>query len=80
MICRNDPKPLVRACLRGLPQRPAPQGAVWRELAALRGKPGSQLVELPKAGHFANMEEPTAFNRVLKEFLYSLTGLGQQGR
>jgi len=44
------------------------------------GEAGSQLVELPKAGHFANMEEPTAFNRVLKEFLYSLTGSGQQGR
>ena len=40
-------------------------------LAAWREKPGFRLVELPEAGHFANLEQPAAFNRALKEFLHS---------
>jgi len=38
-------------------------------VTALREKPGSQLIELPEAGHFANLEQPEAFNRALARFL-----------
>jgi pimeloyl-ACP methyl ester carboxylesterase len=40
------------------------------ELAALI--PSSQLVAIPKAGHLANLEAPSEFNRTLEEFLGSL--------
>ena len=36
----------------------------WRALIA-----ESRLVELPGAGHLANIEAPTAFNRALDAFL-----------
>ena len=33
---------------------------------------GSQLVEIPEAGHLSNLESPQAFNRALEAFLSSL--------
>ncbi len=38
-------------------------------LAVLRENPDFELVELPGAGHFANMEVPDDFNGVLDRFL-----------
>ncbi len=38
-------------------------------LAALRQAPQGKVVFLEDAGHFANMEQPTAFNRILEGFL-----------
>ncbi len=42
-------------------------------LAAWQGKRGFKLVELPGAGHFANMEHPAVFNDVLADFLREKT-------
>ncbi len=39
-------------------------------LAAWQGKRGFKLVDLPQAGHFANMEQPAAFNEALADFLH----------
>jgi pimeloyl-ACP methyl ester carboxylesterase len=36
--------------------------------------PGAELVELPHAGHLANLEAPDAFNAVLARFLAGLPG------
>ncbi len=38
-------------------------------LAALDAAPQGRVVPLDKAGHFANMEQPEAFNRILETFL-----------
>jgi 3-oxoadipate enol-lactonase len=35
------------------------------------GLPGSALIEIPGAGHIANVENPAAFTRALTEFLAS---------
>jgi pimeloyl-ACP methyl ester carboxylesterase len=35
--------------------------------------PGARLEIIPDAGHAANMDQPEAFNRVLLEFLGSLS-------
>lgn len=35
--------------------------------------PGSELVEIPGAGHISNMENPAAFNAVLRTFLYKVS-------
>jgi 3-oxoadipate enol-lactonase len=37
-------------------------------------EPNAQLQFIPKAGHCANMDNPTAFNKVLKAFLAANTG------
>jgi len=34
--------------------------------------PGAQLVTLPNAAHLANLEQPAAFNRAVREFLQTL--------
>ncbi len=47
-------------------------------LDAMRGRPGSGVVDLPHAGHFANLEQPAAFNKVLEEFLRSATCSGKE--
>jgi 3-oxoadipate enol-lactonase len=31
--------------------------------------PGAELVVIPQAAHIANVEQPAAFNRALREFL-----------
>ncbi|MBX3235730.1 MAG: alpha/beta fold hydrolase [Nitrospiraceae bacterium] len=36
--------------------------------------PGAKLAIIPGAGHLSNVEQPTTFNRVLREFLQSLAG------
>lgn len=36
--------------------------------------PGARFVEIPDAGHLSNLENPTAFNRAIGEFLDSLPG------
>ncbi len=36
------------------------------------GIPGAQLEIIPEAGHLSNLEQPTAFNRILLDFLQSL--------
>ncbi len=46
-------------------------------LEAMRGKPGSDVVDLPHAGHFANMEQPKAFNECLRGFLHSVASAGK---
>lgn len=38
-------------------------------LAVLRQKPAARIVDLPDAGHLANMERPELFNRTLAGFL-----------
>ncbi len=35
--------------------------------------PGARLEVIPNAGHAANLDNPEAVNRVLREFLDSLT-------
>jgi len=35
--------------------------------------PGARLEVIPAAGHAANLEQPEAFNRVLREFLAPLS-------
>jgi len=53
------------------------QGALDKEinaalastLVALDAAPQGRGVTLDKAGHFANMEQPEAFNRILETFL-----------
>lgn len=53
------------------------QGALDKEinaalastLSALNAAPQGRVVPLEKAGHFANMEQPEAFNQVLETFL-----------
>mgnify|MGYP006267483793 CR=1 FL=1 len=42
--------------------------------AIARTIPGAKLVILPRAGHMANMEQPTAFNAALEEFLGARVG------
>ena len=49
-------------------------------LAVLREKPGSRVVDLPGAGHFANLEQPEAFNQTLEEFLYSITDSAEKSK
>jgi 3-oxoadipate enol-lactonase len=44
----------------------APAAAMERMAAKI---PGARFVTIPGAGHLANLEQPTAFNRVLEEFL-----------
>ena len=34
--------------------------------------PGAKFVAIPQAAHIANLEQPEAFNRALREFLSSL--------
>ncbi len=46
-------------------------------LDAMRRKPGAAIVDLPHAGHFANLEQPMAFNERLREFLLSIAPRGQ---
>ena len=43
--------------------------ALASTLAALRATPHGHIVLLDKAGHFANMEQPEAFNHILETFL-----------
>lgn len=43
-------------------------------LAVLREKPDFELVELPGAGHFANMDTPDDFNEILGRFLVKHLG------
>jgi len=38
-------------------------------LEIMENKPYFELVEIPNAGHFANMEKPSDFNEILKRFL-----------
>ena len=38
-------------------------------LKIMGNKPYFELVEMPNAGHFANMEKPSDFNEILKRFL-----------
>jgi len=38
-------------------------------LEIMGNKPYFELVEMPNAGHFANMEKPSDFNEILKRFL-----------
>jgi 3-oxoadipate enol-lactonase len=38
-------------------------------LATLEEKPHSSIIPLSEAGHFANMEQPLMFNRILETFL-----------
>lgn len=38
-------------------------------LATLEAAPRARIVRLEDAGHFANMEQPSAFNRILETFL-----------
>lgn len=43
-------------------------------LAALRATPRFTLAELPGTGHFANLERPVAFDRILGRFLATAPG------
>jgi pimeloyl-ACP methyl ester carboxylesterase len=53
------------------------QGALDKEinaalastLVALHAASQGRVITLDKAGHFANMEQPEAFNRILEPFL-----------
>lgn len=47
----------------------APPDAMMRMAETI---PGSRLEVLPKAGHLANLEQPTTFNQLLDNFLQSL--------
>ncbi|MCK4937306.1 MAG: alpha/beta hydrolase, partial [Methanosarcinales archaeon] len=38
-------------------------------LEILEQNPSFELVDMPNAGHFANMEKPSDFNEILKRFL-----------
>lgn len=40
--------------------------------AIASGIPGSRLTAIPDAGHVANADNPAEFNRILREFLYSM--------
>ena len=47
--------------------------ALWlRAIAEMTGKaiPGARLVTVPSAGHYAHMQNPDEFNRVLLDFLH----------
>jgi 3-oxoadipate enol-lactonase len=46
--------------------------ALASTLAALDATAQGRVVQLDKAGHFANMEQPDAFNRILETFLGQL--------
>ena len=43
--------------------------ALSSTLAALAGLPHARVVPMAGAGHFANMEQPSEFNRILESFL-----------
>ena len=43
----------------------------WRWAFFVAGVPGSTLIEIPNAGHIANIENPNAFTRAIREFLLS---------
>jgi pimeloyl-ACP methyl ester carboxylesterase len=43
-------------------------------LATLEAAPQARIVPLAGAGHFANMEQPAAFNRILETFLAEAQG------
>lgn len=47
-------------------------------LTALRATPRFTLVDLPGTGHFANLERPAAFDRLLARFLASVDGTRAQ--
>lgn len=44
-----------------------------------RGIPGSRLVEIPSAGHIANLDNPAAFNAALREFLEHADAARREG-
>lgn len=46
--------------------------ALESTLAALEANPQGRVVPLENTGHFANMEQPEAFNRILETFLAGL--------
>lgn len=50
--------------------------ALASTLAALAAAPQGRVVPLEQAGHFANMEQPEAFNRILETFLAEISGPG----
>ncbi|MER3467998.1 MAG: hypothetical protein C4312_05530 [Thermoflexus sp.] len=45
---------------------------VAQEMAA--GIPGARLVQIPRAGHLANLEAPDAFNEAVRAFLSEVGG------
>ncbi len=64
-ICRhNIPMMLIRGWRdKGINKKLDPM------LEIMEKKPYFELVEMPNAGHFANMEKPSDFNEILKRFL-----------
>jgi len=64
-ICRhNIPMMLIRGGQdKGINKNLGPV------LEILEQKPYFELIEMPNAGHFANMEKPSDFNEILKRFL-----------
>jgi len=64
-ICRhNIPMMLIRGWQdKGINKKLGPV------LEIMRNKPYFELVEMPNAGHFANMEKPLKFNDILGRFL-----------
>ena len=64
-ICRhNIPMMLIRGGLdKDINSKLGPV------LEIMGNKPYFELVEMPNAGHFANMEKPSDFNDILKRFL-----------
>jgi len=64
-ICRhNIPMMLIRGWQdKGINKKLGPV------LEIMGNKPYFELVEMPNAGHFANMEKPSDFNEILRRFL-----------
>jgi pimeloyl-ACP methyl ester carboxylesterase len=65
IVCRHDiPMMLIRGGLdKGINKNLGPV------LEIMEKKPYFELVEMPNAGHFANMENPSDFNEILGGFL-----------
>lgn len=80
-IARYDYTPILREqtlpmlLVRGEFDRDVNQN-LRSTLAALEQTPQFSLVELPGAGHFANLEQPEAFNQILAGFLDRLNPCG----
>ena len=64
-ICRHD---IPMMLIRGGQDKEINKN-LGHMLEIIGNKPYFELVEMPNAGHFANMEKPSDFNEILKRFL-----------